>query len=273
MGQPVVLRLFAESEAQGYDAAQAAFAELRRVEGHLSRFDPASDLVALNDQAGGRPLRVGKDLAAVLTAAEALRRGTAGAFDPAIEPVMRAWGFHAARTEGPTGVELEEARAAVSAARVSISGDRVGLSGRAVALDLGGIGVGYGLDRAGATLRGHGIRAALLNVSGDYLAIGAPPGERGWRIELADPSRPGYVVGTVHLRDSALATSANTVSVLQWRDRVVGHVMDPRTGGPAGRVRQVSVEAPSGLLADAWSTALLVAPLPLPPRCRAHVIA
>ena len=272
MGQPVVLRLFADSEARGYDAAQAAFAELRRVEGHLSRFDAGSDLSALNQRAGRAPLRVGADLVAVLQVAEALRRTSGGAFDVAIEPVMRAWGFHAARRTGPAPEELLEARHAVAAARVRIRDGRVALGGRGSALDLGGIGVGYGLDRAGAVLRRMGIAAALLDISGDCLAIGAPPGARGWQVDLADPGRDHPVRGTVYLRDRALATSANTASVLRWRERVVGHVMDPHTAEPADRVRQVSVEAPSGVFADAWSTALLVAPVSLPAGCIAHVV-
>lgn len=272
MGQPVVLRLFAGSEAEGYEAAQAAFAELRRVEAHLSRFDAASDLSALNARAGRGPVRVDRELVRVLTVAEGLRRRTTGAFDPAIEPVMRAWGFHAARREAPTSRELEEARSAVRAARVRIDGDRITLEGEGSALDLGGIGVGYGLDRAGAVLRRAGIGAAFLDVSGDCLAIGAPPGEAGWPVDLADPARAGAVTGTVMLRDAALATSANTVEVVRWRGKVVGHVLDPRSAESASRMRQVTVVAPSGVLADAWSTARLVAAVPLPRGCRAYEV-
>ena len=42
-----------------------------------------------------------------------------------------------------------------------------------------------------AVLRGAGIRRAFLDVSGDCLAIGAPPGEPGWLVEIADPARVG----------------------------------------------------------------------------------
>ena len=68
MGQPVHLQLYAASEAEGYDAAQAALGELRRVEAALSLFDDASDLVELNRRAGRGPVAVGPDLAATLEA-------------------------------------------------------------------------------------------------------------------------------------------------------------------------------------------------------------
>jgi thiamine biosynthesis lipoprotein len=263
MGQPVHLQLFAASEAAGYDAAQAALAELRRVEGLLSRFDDASDLAELNRRAGRSRLAAGPDLMAVLGAAVRFQRATGGAFNAAVEPLMRAWGFHAPRTTEPTPADLAEARAAVRAARIELADGRAALSGRQAQLDLGGIGVGYGLDRAAGVLRQAGIRRAFLDVSGDCLALEAPPGESGWRVDVADPGRPGATIASTRLRNAALATSSNLVSVVRYGKAVRGHVMDPGTGWPADRCRQVTVVARTGLEADALSTAALVSPQPL----------
>jgi thiamine biosynthesis lipoprotein len=260
MGQAVHLQLFAASEAAGYEVAQAALAELRRVERALSRFDDASDLSELNRAAGRGARRVGPDLAAVLGAAERFRSITRGAFDPAVEPLMRAGGFHAPRTAAPTAAELAEARAAVRAASVGVHGRTATLGSASTQLDLGGIGVGYGLDRMRGELRGAGIRRAFLDVSGDCLAIGTPPGETGWLVKIVDPAAPGGATGSVRLRDAALATSANTVSVVHWGRAVRGHVMNPATGYPASALVQATVLARTGIEADALSTAMLVRP-------------
>jgi thiamine biosynthesis lipoprotein len=260
MGQPVHLQLFAVSEAAGYETAQAVLAELRRVEGALSRFDDASDLSELNRRAGRGALLVGPDLMAVLGAALRFGQATGGAFDAAVEPLMRAWGFHAPRATEPTAAELAEARAAVRAARIDLGDGRAALEGKATQLDLGGIGVGYGLDRAGVVLRARGIRRAFLDVSGDCLALEAPPGEAGWWVDVADPERPGAVIASTRLRHAALATSSNLVSVVRYGRAIRGHVMDPSTGWPAQRCRQVTVVARTGLEADALSTAALVSP-------------
>ena len=178
MGQPVHLTLFADTEDAGLEAASLALAELRRVEAALSLFDPASDLVALNERAGRGPVRVGPDLLAVLGRAEEFRRLTGGAFNPAVEPLMRAWGFHAPRSSAPTAAELAAARRAVIETRLALGGETVRLGTNEARLDLGGIGVGYGLDRAAGVLRKAGITRALLDVSGDLIALGAPPGQR-----------------------------------------------------------------------------------------------
>ena len=264
MGQAVHLQLFATSEEEGLAGAAAALAELRRVESCLSRFDDASDLSELNRCAGRSPLRVDRDLAAVLRKAARLRAITGGAFDIAVEPLMRTWGFRAGepRKAEPGAREIAEAREAVAAAVVRLDGDLAWLPNGHTQLDLGGIGVGYGLDRAVEVLRARGIRRALLDVSGDSVALGAPPGEAGWLVGIADSARPGAAVASTRLRDEALATSANTVAVVRFGRAVRGHVMDPATGRPAARLRQATVVAPTAVLADALSTAMVVTGVP-----------
>src|SRR5439155_22208412 len=169
------------------------------------------------------------DLRAVLAHAEAFKRATGGAFDVAVEPLMRLWGFHQPRASAPTPAELAEAREAVRAAVVELYGDVARLPSAHTQLDFGAIGVGYGIDRALEVLRARGLRRAFVDVSGDMAALGAPPGEPGWLVEIADPDRPGAgrAVATTRLRDAALATAANTerseehTSELQSRGHLV----------------------------------------------------
>jgi thiamine biosynthesis lipoprotein len=258
MGQVVHLMVYAESEQAGLDACAAALAELRRVEARLTLFDDASDLCELNRRAGKGALRVDRDLAAVLGLAEGFRRATGGAFNVAVEPLMRAWGFHRPRTTAPSPAELAEARAAVASAVVEVAGAVARLPSAHTQLDFGSIGVGYGIDRALAVLRAHGIGRAFLDVSGDVAACGGPPGESGWLVGIADPDRPGATRGTVRLRDAALATAANTVSLVRYGALVAGHVMDPATGWPAHALTQASVVTRAAVAADALSTAMLV---------------
>ncbi len=264
MGQPIHLRLFHHSDDAGYEAAAAIFAELRRLEARLSVFDDSSDLAELNRQAGRGWFRADADLLAVLGAAERFRRLSGGAFNAAVEPLMRVWGFREPRQAAPGARELAEARSAVRSAVVLIEEDRVRLPAEHTRLDLGGIAVGYGIDRAGGILRAHGASAALLDVSGDLLAFGAPPGAPGWLVDIVDPRSAGTTLATALLRDQALATSANTVAVVRLGARLVGHVMDPRAGVPETGRQQTSVLALTGLEADALSTAMLVSGGPLP---------
>jgi thiamine biosynthesis lipoprotein len=260
MGQPVHVTVFAGSEQAGLDACAAALAELRRVESRLTLFDAASDLCELNRRAGRDRMRVDGDLRAVLARAGEFKRLTGGAFDVAVEPLMRVWGFHRHRTTAPTATELAEAREAVAAAVVELDGDVARLPSTHTQLDFGAIGVGYGIDRALGVLRARGLRRAFIDVSGDMAAIGAPPGEPGWLVEIADPerAREGRAVAATRLRDAALATAANTESIVRYGSLIAGHVMDPATGWPAHALRQASVVTRTAVAADALSTAMLV---------------
>lgn len=256
MGQTAHLQVYARSEEAGYEVLRLVLEEFRRIEDRLSTFDPASDLAELNRRAGLGPMVVGEDLRTVLLAAERFRRLTGGGFDPAVEPLMRAWGFREARSAPPSAAELAEARSALRRAVIDIGTETVRLPDPDTRLDLGGIAVGYALDRGAALLRRAGVRRALIDLSGDCLALGAPPGLSGWRIGIANPD--GDILTTVLVADACLATSANTTSVVRYPGVRCGHVLDPVTGLAASALRQVSIVAPSGLAADALSTAMLV---------------
>ena len=262
MGQPVHVMVFAGSQQEGLDACAAALAELRRVESRLTLFDTASDLCELNRRAGRTSMRTDGDLRAVLARAEEFKHVTGGAFDVAVEPLMRVWGFHRRRATAPTATELAEAREAVAAAVVELDGDVARLPSAHTQLDFGAIGVGYGIDRALEVLRARGLRRAFVDVSGDMGAIGAPPGEPGWLVEIADPDgqeRGGRrALASTRLRDAALASAANTESIVRYGSLVAGHVMDPATGWPARALRQASVVTRTAVAADALSTAMLV---------------
>ncbi len=258
MGQPVHVMVFAGSEQEGLDACAAALAELRRVESRLTLFDDASDVCELNRRAGRKAMRVDRDLGAVLTLAQGFKRVTGGAFNAAVEPLMRAWGFHRRRRAAPTPAEIADARIAVATGVVELDGAVARLPNAHTQLDFGSIGVGYGIDRALTVIRLRGIRRAFIDVSGDCAALGAPPGEAGWLVGIADPDRPARTVAATRLRDAALATAANTVSIVRYGSLVAGHVMNPATGWPAHALKQASVVTRTAVDADALSTAMLV---------------
>src|SRR5439155_1573638 len=136
----------------------------------VTLFDTASDLCELNRRAGRKRMRVDRDLRAVLAHAAAFKRATGGAFNVAVEPLMRVWGFHRHRASAPTAAELAEAREAVLAAVVELDGDVARLPSAHTQLDFGSIGVGYGIDRALEPLRARGLRRAFIDVSGDMAA-------------------------------------------------------------------------------------------------------
>lgn len=244
-------------------AGDEALDEVERIEGLLSLYHPDSVISELNAYGGQSWVRVPPDVFALLQRALALSRLTAGAFDITLLPLLRAWGFI-----GGTGHEADPAD--VAAARDLTGADRVELDVQAdtvrfdrtgVGLDLGAVGKGYALDQAVAVLSEIGVRNALLHGgTSTVVALGAPDGDAAWNVAIRDPRTDGGILETVPIKDGkALSVSGAHGKAFTGPDgRVMGHVLDPRTGQPAQAAVVAAVVASDATSADALSTALLV---------------
>ncbi|MHC4390430.1 MAG: FAD:protein FMN transferase [Planctomycetota bacterium] len=201
------------------EAVCAAYDEVERLEGLLSTWREHSEVSRINRAAGGEPVPVSPDTIACLAAARSAAERSGGAFDPT-------------RVDGGfSAIEIDSKRGTARLARPGLS------------LDLGGIGKGYALDRAGAALRARGVHSALLSFGGQLLAVGPPPAAH------ADAWVAG-ALGLYRLRVGSIATSATSERG--------GHIIDPRSGQALVGRRAVTVFADSATEADALSTAIFV---------------
>ena len=260
MGAPWTITVHAANQAAGSEAIAAAFAEIERLEGILSDYDPTSELSRLSAAAPTpEPVPVGADLWLVLVAAEGTRELTAGAFDIAVGPLTSLW--RQARRSGrlPDPDKLAAARAAVGAGTVELVPETqsVRLPKPGTRLDPGGIGMGYAADGALEVLAARGIRSAMIDASGDVLVSAAPPGTDGWRIAVA-PLRPGGQGETLVLVHAAVTTSGDAYQAVEIDGVRYSHIVDPRTGPGITGPTTVTVVAPDATTADALATAASV---------------
>ena len=244
-------------------AAEAALDEVARLERILSDYDPQSELSRLSASAPTRrPVPLSADLAAVLIRALAIRDASGGAFDPTVGPLTTLW--RQARRSGrlPLPERLTAARAAVGPATLRVEGDPPAamLTRPGMRLDLGGIGMGYAIDRALALLAGRGITSALVDASGDVGCSGAPPGSDAWRVTVApfDPADADGEGATIRVARAAVTTSGDAFQAVEIDGRRYSHIVDPRTGIGVAGPAAVTVIAPDCTTADALATAASV---------------
>ena len=226
-------------------ATEAALHECERIEAACSTWRSESTWSQFND-AHGAEFALGAEWVQLLSTVLDWTQKTEGAFDPALGPLLRAWGT---RTGGrtPTPTELKAARAA-SGARLLVLNPAKGTAHftRADAgLEEGGFITGYALDRMAQLLRQAGVRAGLLDFGGQLLAFG--PGRNTSIAAPDDRHRPTF---ELELHEASLSTSGTSE-----RGR---HLLDPRTGEPSAAWGSTSVVAPDALTADLLSTALYV---------------
>jgi thiamine biosynthesis lipoprotein len=131
-----------------------------------------------------------------------------------------------------------------------------------MSINLGAIGKGDALDQIANALQEGGLHDFLIHGgNSSILAAGdqvAGSGE-GWSVGLAHPTKPKRRLAGLRLRNQALATSGSGRQFFHHRGRRYGHVIDPRTGNPAGDLSALTVLMDSAADADACATGLFVA--------------
>jgi thiamine biosynthesis lipoprotein len=224
-------------------ALDAAFAALELVDRRMSLWHD-SELRRLNRRGHAR---CSPELLAVLGLALEVAADSDGAFDPTVEPLVRAAGHLDDAPRTPSRNERESLRSRVSWRHVHLDATGlVRLAGRAQ-LDLGGIAKGYAVDRALQALRAAGAPEALVDLGGSSVA--------GFGSEiLLDVRSPE---GTQLPPWASFALSRGAIGS-SGGDQRPGHIFDPRAGLPARRVLGATVVAPTAMEADALSTAVYV---------------
>lgn len=263
MGTFFNARSYAPDSASARASLAAGARAVFRVDSLMSTWKPESEISRLNTAAGSAAWTpLSRETLEVLLASQQLASLSGGAFDVTVGPLMWAWGFRGAgEPHLPARATLDSARALVGnrLLEVDSAGRRARLRKRGAAVDLGAIAKGYALDLAAAAMRAAGTVAGTVDLGGNVLVFGPPPGGRdAWVIGILDPRDPAATIGEIRLRAGSVATSGDYEQFFEVGGIRYSHIMDPARGQPARGVLQATVVAPTGLQSDGLSTTLFV---------------
>ena len=257
MGTVFEIAAYAESSQEASAAIDKALQEIVRMDDLMSNYKPESALSRLNRSAHFHTQQVPPDLYRVIEQAVQFSRLSGGKFDITVAPLVNLWKAALSGDSMPSLSQRQQAEDCVGYEKIELTPpDQITFRSSCMQLDLGAIGKGYAVDRAGEVLRSFGIRNALINSGGStILAMGTPPGQPGWLVHLRDPSHK--VDPYVTLKDQSVSTSEQTSASLLAPESA-GHIIDPVTGRPVDSRFAVSVITPSGTPSDGLSTTLLL---------------
>ncbi len=261
MGGAFSVALYSASRDVADRAADAAFAELHRLDRMLSNYRPESEWSEVNRDAADRAVQVSQELFDLLSACLEYGRLSDGAFDVTVGPLVKAWGFRDGSRRLADDPAVYDALTRVGYAKIRLDPAlrTVRFARAGVEMDPGGIGKGYAVDCMIAVLKRNGIERALVSAAGSSIyALGSPPDRNGWAVNIRVPGGTGSRAETLVLKDQSISTSGTSEKSFKAGGRVYGHIFDPRTGYPVQGVLQVSVVAPRAIDSEAWTKASFV---------------
>lgn len=227
------------------------------LEACLSRFRPQSELSQLNTQVG-EWVQVSDTLLSNILAAKQGARLTGGLYNPLILDALVAAGYDRSFEQLQPQPSREPVRAVRAADWRGISIDIIRSAVKLPApIDLGGVAKGWTARYIAEKLAVYG--SCLVDMGGDIALQGAPAGEAGWEIGVAEPGEiPRHIV-RVMLQSGSIVTSGTDYRRWLKGDQLQHHLIDPRTGLPAQTdVVSATVIHPHAPTAEVYAKAILL---------------
>lgn len=260
MGCNFDITLVADSEEEVNKYIQIAIDEMTRIEKLISSWDPNSQTSEINRNAGIRPVQVDKELFDLIKRALDLSRLTDGAFDISFAAVDRVWVFDGSMKKIPTDMEVKESIQRVGFKKVLLdpTTQTVFLTEPGMKIGFGAIGKGYAADKAKALLQSMGVRAGIINASGDMNSWGKQANGAEWKVAITNPMNPIQSYGLLPLKNKAVVTSGSYEKYVELEGQRFAHIINPTTGYPVSGILSVTVFAPKAELADALATSVFI---------------
>lgn len=228
----------------------------------LSVFKEKSEISQINREAGKNEVMISEETYRILECAMEYAERSNGAFDITIRPAVALWNIGQTRERIPGEEEKKKAAELIGYQSLHLNQARrtAYLEREGQAIELGSIAKGFAADAVAGKLQESGITSALLNFGGTIYGVGNRPDGTPWRVGIQNPTQKrGISVGSIHLTDGAVVTSAVNERFFFRDGRRYHHLIDPRTLEPAqSGVLGVSAAGASAMKLDAATTAFFV---------------
>jgi FAD:protein FMN transferase len=253
MGTSCDIQLFARTKAKARRTADAAIADVRRLEAVYSRYKPDSFLSEINRVAAtGGSISVDDETASLLDYAVACYEQSDGLFDITSGILRRAWKFDQGKL--PEQSLIDELLDKVGWHKVSWNRPVLTFSVPGMEIDFGGVVKEYAVDRAAALCYEQGVKQGVVNLGGDLKVIGPRDDGSPWRVGIRHPRDKDALLDTLLLYEGALASSGDYERCIMVDGVRYGHVLNPKTGWPVRHLASVSVVGDFCVVAGSAST-------------------
>lgn len=262
MGTVITVFIWHDDEVKAAKAAEAVFAEMKRIDAVMTTWTPDSEVSRVNANAGIKPVAVSQETFDVIARAQDVARRTKGIFDITVGAFKGLWKFDQ-DMDGtlPAPAEVKKRLALLGYRHVVLDKKKrtVFLKKKGMSITLGGIAKGYAVDKCVKLLYDQGFTNFMVQAGGDMFVAGKK-GEAPWVVGIRDPrgASKDAMFATAPVEDHSFSTSGDYERGFVKDGKRFHHILDPRTGFPAMKSRSVTVRAKDAFTADAWSKVLFI---------------
>lgn len=263
MASPCEILIQTLDKALVQQIAQCISQEVWRIEDKYSRYNPHSLCSKINNSAGAR-VTIDEETYLLLNFADQCYELSDGLFDISSGILNNLWVFKNTFDDSqklPTPVEINEILSFVGWKRVVYEQCYIELPNK-MALDFGGIGKEYAVDRSILLAKALSDTPILVNLGGDLAVTGPRFKNKAWQVAIEHPESDTFGQKQdmiVALKQGALATSGDTRRYLIKNGKRYGHVLNAKTGWPVvDAPRSITTVAPQCIQAGVLSTLALL---------------
>lgn len=266
-----------EQEFNSYfQKIQERFQELHKLYDIYNDYEGINNIKTINDNAGIKPIKVDKEIIDLILFSKEWNIRTGGHTNIAMGTVLRIW--HDYREEGkndPDNAKLppiEELRNAtkytdIDKVIVDTENNTVYLEDKRMSLDVGAVAKGYATELVAKEIMGEGFESGIISAGGNVRVLGKPLDSirERWGIGIQSPdksilSEDEDLLDTVFLNNSSVVSSGDYQRYYIVDNKVIHHLIDPKTLMPGEYYKAVTVVAEHSGLADFLSTTIYLMP-------------
>ena len=251
----MTLTAYGDNSQQALNSAKNKITSLDKT---LSVGDKNSDVYKLNHSG---KCKFSKETADIFKESKEICKNTDGAFNPAVYPLMKLWGFTDQNYNVPKKEEIKNLLKNIDLSDVDFNENTLDISFKknGMGIDFGGIAKGYTSSQLMNIFKDNGIKSAMVSLGGNVQVLGTKPDGSFWKVGIQNPDGSDDYLGIVSARDKAIVTSGGYERYFEKDNKKYHHILDPNTGYPAeSDLQSVTIVSSDGTLADAYSTALFV---------------
>jgi thiamine biosynthesis lipoprotein len=257
MGTRCAVELWSEDKVKGEAAIASVFDDMKRIDRLMSTWKEDTEISLVNREGGKHPVKISPELFKLLQVSVEYSELTHGAFDITYASVGYLYDFK--KGVHPDQKAIDKALPGINWRHMVLDPKKttVFFTRLGMRIDLGGIAKGYSVDRGIEILQKQGITRAMVNAGGDTRIIGDRFG-KPWVVGIRDPDHENKMFLRMPLSDTAFSTSGDYERYFDEDGKRFHHIIDPKTGDSARKVRTVTVISGTATRTDALTKSVFI---------------